>query len=101
MTRTHGETAANACRDLLFALLSGLLECHWQQAFGMRSLWSRTSVVNCVKLALGPRTAASQPYHLTYATPPPAQHAQHAQCTVTAQPLTLSRRERLRQGADR
>eukprot|EP00892_Ulva_mutabilis_P006096 jgi/Ulvmu1/3859/UM018_0078.1 len=54
-------------RELLFALLSGLLECHWQHAFGSRSLWGRTSVVSCLQLALRPRTEAPRPYHLTQA----------------------------------
>lgn len=57
------------CRELLFAVLSGLLECHWQQAFSQKSLWGRTSVVRCLRLALKPHKAPAQPYHLSYAAP--------------------------------
>lgn len=62
-------TPASTCRELLFSVMSGLLECHWQKAFKQKSLWGRRSAVRCLQLALRPHKPPEQPYHLSCAPP--------------------------------
>jgi hypothetical protein len=63
------------CRDLLFALLSGLQECNWRLALDQDASWSRSSVVQCVQAALRPVTTVKEPFHLSCA---PRMHANNA-----------------------